>query len=164
MITLRVDDKVFQAEIDRFIKKSEHGFRYAVDKATMDMHRFATKKVQQLTRYSKVSVKKKKHSRLINNIVPIITNKGMTGAVVSKASYSRAFEEGTRPHLIQIRKKKVLAGPKSGAPAGWPLISGDYAIYGKKVVHPGTQPKPFMYPAWRFGNRSFENLVKKALS
>jgi len=88
----------------------------------------------------------------------------MTGEVISGASYSQAFEEGTRPHLIQIRKKKVLAGPKRGAPAGWPMISGDYAIYGTKVVHPGTKPKPFMYPAWRFGTRSFNNLVKKALS
>lgn len=159
MITLRIDSMTFQKDLDRFLKKSENGFRYAVDKGTTDMHRFAKKKVRQLTRNSKV-----RSGTLINNIYPIITNKGMTGAVISKASYSEAFEKGTRPHLIRIRKKKVLAGPKRGAPGGWPMISGDYAIYGTKVVHPGTKPRPFMYPAWRFGNRSFNNLVKKALS
>ena len=159
MITFRVDDKVFQSDIDRFIKKSERDFLYAVDKATNDAHRFAKSKVRQLTRNSKV-----RSGTLINNINQKITQRGMTGEVISGASYSQAFEEGTRPHLIKIRKKKVLAGPKRGAPAGWPLISGDYAIYGTQVVHPGTKPRPFMYPAWRFGNRSFENLVKKALS
>jgi len=159
MITLRIDSMTFQKDLDRFLKKSENGFRYAVDKGTTDMHRFAKKKVRQLTRNSKV-----RSGTLINNIYPIITNKGMTGAVISKASYSRAFEEGTRPHLIKIRHKKILAGPKRGAPGGWPMISGDYAIYGTKVVHPGTKPKPFMYPAWRFGMRSFERMVKTALS
>jgi hypothetical protein len=158
MITLRVDDRTFQRDMDRFARKSARGFMYAVDKATMGMLRFAKGKVRNLTRNSKV-----RSGTLINNIVPMITNKGMTGAVVSKASYSRAFEEGQRPHLIKIRIKKVLAGPKRGNP-GWPMISGDYAIYGTKVVHPGTQPKPFMYPAWRFGMRMFNNLVKKALS
>lgn len=158
MITLRVDDRTFQKDMDRFLKKSERGFRYAITKATDGMHRFAKKKVRNLTRNSKV-----RSGTLINNIVQIITDKGMTGAVTSKASYSRAFEEGTRPHLIKIRKKKVLAGPKRGAPGGWPMISGDYAIYGTKVVHPGTEPKPFIYPAWRFGMRMFNNLVKAAL-
>ena len=25
-----------------------------------------------------------------------------------------------------------------------------YATYGKKVQHPGTQPHPFLFPAWKF--------------
>lgn len=160
MITLRINSMTFQKDLDRFLKKSERGFQHAVDTATTDMHRFAKKKVRQLTRNSKV-----RSGTLINNIYPIITNKGMTGAVISKASYSRPFEEGTRPHYpITIRKKKVLAGPKRGAPGDWPMISGDYAIYGTKVVHPGTKPRPFMYPAWRFGTRSLNNRIKAALS
>ena len=159
MITMKIDDKVFQRDLERFLKKSEKGFRYAVDKATSDMQRFAKKKVRNLTRNSKV-----RSGTLINNIHQKITQRGMTGEVTSKASYSEAFEKGTRPHLIRIRKKKVLAGPKRGAPGGWPMISGDYAIYGTKVVHPGTKPRPFMYPAWRFGMRSFERMVKTALS
>lgn len=156
---MKIDDKVFQRDLERFLKKSEKGFRYAVDKATSDMQRFAKKKVRNLTRNSKV-----RSGTLINNIHQKITQRGMTGEVTSKASYSEAFEKGTRPHLIRIRKKKVLAGPKRGAPGGWPMISGDYAIYGTKVVHPGTKPRPFMYPAWRFGMRSFERMVKTALS
>lgn len=158
MITLKVNDMTFQKDLDRFARKSEQGFRYAITKGTNDMLRFAKKKVRNYTRNSKV-----RSGFLINHINQIITNKGMTGAVKSEANYSRPFEEGTRPHLIKIRKKKVLAGPKRGAPAGWPLISGDYAIYGTKVVHPGTKPRPFMYPAWRFGMRSFERMVKAAL-
>jgi len=159
MITLRVDSMTFQKDLDRFLKKSEKGFRYAVDKGTTDMHRFAKKKVRQLTRKSKV-----RSGTLINNIIQIITNRGMTGAVVSKASHSRPFEV-TRPNFPKTsRNKKVMAGPIRGAPAGWKSLSGDYAIYGTKVVHPGTEPKPYMYPAWRFGMRSFERMVKTALS
>jgi len=159
MITFRIDDRDFQRDLDRFARKSGRGFMYAVDQATMAMHRYATHKVRVLTRNAKV-----RSGTLIKNIVPQITNRGLTGAVISKASYSQAFEEGTRPHLIKIRKKKVLAGPKRGAPGGWPMISGDYAIYGTKVVHPGTEPRPFMFPAWRVAMRVFYNLIGKALS
>jgi len=158
MINFSLDVKQFQREVENYITRQDNRFKKAIFSATLDMHRFAKKKVRNYTRNSKV-----RSSTLINNIQLQITNIGLTGVVMSKASYSRAFEEGTRPHLITIRKKKVLAGPKRGAPAGWKSFSGDYAIYGTKVVHPGTQPKPFMYPAWRFGIRSLDNKIKAAL-
>jgi len=159
MINFSLDVKQFQREVENYISQQDSRFKKDVFSATLDMHRFAKKKVRNYTRNSKV-----RSGTLINNIQLQITNIGLTGVVMSKASYSRAFEEGTRPHLITIRNKKVLAGPKRGAPAGWPLISGDYAIYGKKVVHPGTKPKPFMYPAWKFGIRSLNNRIEKTLS
>ncbi|MEA3431311.1 MAG: hypothetical protein U9R01_01345, partial [candidate division WOR-3 bacterium] len=95
------------------------------------------------------------------------TKAGFTGAVVSKANYSEAFEKGTRPHRIRTRSKMVLAGPYRGRPSGWRVSKGSkamgYATYGKKVQHPGTSPHPFMQSAFRFAMKKFNQEMKKAL-
>lgn len=158
MISLTIDDKRFQKDMDRFIKKNGKNLRHAITSSTNEMHRAAKKNIRNQTMNSKV-----KSGFLLNHIFQTITNKGLTGEVRSEASYSEAVEKGTKPHTIKARNKKVLAGPARGAPAGWKTISGDYAIYGKEVKHPGTSPKPFMYPAWRWGCQRFEKLIKAAL-
>jgi len=45
------------------------------------------------------------------------------------------IENGTRPHIIQIRRKKALAKGK--------------VIFGKSVRHPGTVARPWLKPAVR---------------
>ena len=149
MITLRIDDRQFRQQMKRFAKRKDVDFRMAVLRATLSLEKLAKLKVRNFTRSAKV-----KSNTLILNIRKQITNKGLTGIVMSGADYSQAFEEGTRPHTIRIKNKPVLAGPKRGAPAGWKIspksASMDYATYGKKVQHPGTNPHPFMFPAWRF--------------
>lgn len=55
--------------------------------------------------------------------------------VVSKAPYSIFVEEGTRPHIIRIKKKRILADKRAGE------------FYGTKVNHPGTKANPFMQRA-----------------
>lgn len=157
MISLTINDKSFQKDMERFAKKSDRDFRYAITSATNEMHKMAKKKVRQHTQNSKV-----RSGFLLNHIFQTIMDRGMTGEVRSEASYSEAFEEGTKPHTIRIRSKKVLAGPARGASPGTP-ISGDYAIYGKEVQHPGTSPKPFMYPAWSFAKDRLYKLIRAAL-
>jgi len=163
MITKRLDTASFHRDMQRFRKRSEADFMRAIIKATLQMEKLAKMKVRNFTRGARV-----KSGFLVNNIIKQITNRGLTGMVISKASYSQAFEEGTRPHTIRIRNKKVLAGPKRGAPAGWQTnaksASMGYAIYGKKVQHPGTPAHPFLFPAWRFAIKTFENLMRKALT
>lgn len=166
MITLKVDSARFQRDVNRFMKSgagSDANFRTLISAATNKMLKLAKMKVRNYTSGSKV-----KSGYLINHIIQQITNKGMTGRVTSHASYSQAFEEGTRPHTIRAKMKRVLAGPKRGAPAGWDIspksASIGYAVYGTKVQHPGTNPHPFMYPAWRFACDYFEKLIDKALS
>jgi HK97 gp10 family phage protein len=55
--------------------------------------------------------------------------------IVSNAPYSRYVEEGTGPHIIKVRNKKVLANRRTGE------------FFGKTVKHPGTRPNPFMLRA-----------------
>lgn len=64
------------------------------------------------------------------------------GSLVSAVKYAPYVEFGTRPHMIQVRKAKVLAGYllKPGSKKyGW-------MYFGKKVHHPGTKANPFFYP------------------
>lgn len=64
------------------------------------------------------------------------------GSMVSAVKYAPYVEFGTRPHVIQVRRAKVLAGYllKPGAKKyGW-------MYFGKKVHHPGTRANPFFYP------------------
>lgn len=162
MITMRIEDARFRREMAAFRKKNEAAFKLAILRATLKMEQLAKLKVRDYTRNSRV-----KSSYLINNIRKLISNKGLTGEVTSHADYSQAFEEGTRPHTIRVRNKKVLAGPLRGAPPGWEVSdkskSMGYATYGKKVEHPGTNPHPFMFPSWRKACQELEKFIREAL-
>lgn len=162
MITMRIDDRMFRQDMDRFRSRSEQGFKRALLRAVLLLERNAKMRARDWTRSSKV-----RRGFLINGIIKKITHKGLTGEVISRASYSQAFEEGTRPHIIRVKNKKVLAGPKRGAPQGWIIskksASMGYATYGKQISHPGTKPHPYMFPSWREACTAFENYMKEAL-
>jgi len=159
---MTIDSTTFKRQMEQFAKQSEGAFKKAVSSATLEMQKEAKKKVRDYTSGSKV-----KSGFLINNINTTILNGGYTGEVISAAGYSEAFENGTRPHIIRIRNKKVLAGPKRGAPAGWKVspqsASMGYATYGKEVRHPGTKPHPFMYPSWKYACDQLEKKINIAL-
>lgn len=155
MITLKIDGRQFKRDIDRFVKKKDKEFKSAIADSTARCHRLAHKKVRQLAKGGSGFMR--------NKILMQISPSGMIGTVTSHAGYSQAFEEGTRPHTIRIKSKKALAGPKRKAPPGFDNISGDYAIYGKKIQHPGTEPRPFMFPAWKSACLHLEKLIRKAL-
>lgn len=164
MITIGLDSRGFEREMERFARKNAKDFQDAITDSTNEMHKKARVIVRNLTMDTKV------HSKpsLVSGINQQIVNRKMTGIVISNASYSQAFEEGTRPHTIRIKVKKVLAGPYRGRPAGWIVSKASkamgYAVYGKKVQHPGTPPHPFMFPAWRFGCRNLEKRIKMSLN
>lgn len=44
-------------------------------------------------------------------------------------------EYGSKPHVIEVRRKRVLANKETGE------------VFGRKVRHPGTPEQPFMRPA-----------------
>jgi len=154
MIKLSIEDGAFRRDMKKFMKKNDRDFQTAINGATMTLHRLAIKKVRQLA--------KKGTGTLRNNIRMAISGNKLTGTVISGAAHSQAFEEGTRPHTIRAKNKKVLAGPARGMKGQ--NVSGDYAFYGKQVQHPGTMPHPFMFPAWKFACNHLEKLIKKALS
>jgi len=55
----------------------------------------------------------------------------LAGEVRVGADYAIFVEAGTRPHIIKVKNKKVLADRRAGI------------FFGKKVKHPGTKPNPF---------------------
>lgn len=161
MISISVNSNIFRKDMNRFRKENTAALQFAILDATLTLKKLAKLKVRNFTRKSKV-----KSSFLINNILERITDKGLTGEVVSHAEYSQAFEEGTRPHIVLAKNKKVLAGPYRGRPDGW-IVSKQskamgYAVYGKEVRHPGTPPHPFLFPAWKFAINKLEQNIKKA--
>lgn len=56
----------------------------------------------------------------------------LSGRIWSNAGYAIYVHEGTAPHVIRVRMKKVLANQKTGQ------------IFGKEVHHPGTKPNRFI--------------------
>jgi len=77
------------------------------------------------------------------------------GVVDVSAKYAIYVHEGTRPHIIRIRNKKVLANTRTGR------------FFGKVVHHPGTKANPFLQRAVdknkSFIDKEFGNAVEKAL-
>lgn len=57
---------------------------------------------------------------------------------ISMKEYAKFIEFGTPPHIIRAKDKQVLSDINS--PSG----KKKNAIYGRSVLHPGTQPNPFI--------------------
>ena len=66
------------------------------------------------------------------NGLQLATPTQLSGKIWTNAGYAIYVHEGTGPHVIQVRVKKVLANTKTGQ------------IFGKTVHHPGTQPNRFI--------------------
>ncbi len=78
--------------------------------------------------------------------------RGNASAVIeSRAKYSAYVDQGTRPHIIVAKNKKVLANKRTGQ------------FFGRVVKHPGTKKQPYFTNAVE-GNESFiNNELKVAL-
>ena len=74
----------------------------------------------------------------------------LSGEIESRANYSVYVHEGTRPHEIRIRNKRVLANKRTGQ------------IFGKRVMHPGTKANPFMERALKKSQGKVNGYFKKA--
>lgn len=77
------------------------------------------------------------------------------GEIRAGANYAAAVHDGTRPHIIRIKRKKVLANRRAGQ------------IFGKVVNHPGTRGQPFMADAvnsnLQYIDKQFGKAVEKVL-
>jgi HK97 gp10 family phage protein len=91
---------------------------------------------------------------LRQKIRPVRINK-LKGQVNSKAKYSEYVHEGTAPHIIRVRSRKVLANRRTGQ------------IFGKRVRHPGTRANPFMERALKKSesriNRYFKTAIRNVI-
>lgn len=77
------------------------------------------------------------------------------GVVMATADYALYVHEGTRPHTIRVRRRKVLANRRAKQ------------FFGKVVQHPGTKAQPFLQQAVdrnrTFIETQFNQAVKEAL-
>ena len=128
-VSITVKDKDFNRQVEKLLKSHKQKLYYTVVDSTNKMHKLA---VHNAPVDNGVLRREIKHE--------ISSLKEITGIVTSHAAYSQAVEEGTRPHKIEVKDKKVLAGKGTG--------KGGWNVYGTKVQHPGTKPRPFLYPAF----------------
>lgn len=139
-VVLSIDSRElsrFLDKINRFSKDKQEAVKKEVARATLSIQA----KAKQNT-----AVFKKPTGFLTNRIDAVIKNKELTGQVISKAKYGLFVHEGTRPHLIMPKNKKVLA---------WRNIS--YTAKGRRkysawnfamaVKHPGTKAIPYLAKA-----------------
>ncbi len=88
---------------------------------------------------------------LRQKILPVKMLTRLRGEIESAAGYSVYVHEGTKPHIITIVNKKVLANRRKNQ------------IFGKVVHHPGTQPNPFLKRAIDKSSKKVENNFRMAL-
>lgn len=112
-------------------------FKVAPDIAGEEIGRAVQRVAMQIERDAKVFAPVNKQSgggNLRQSIRSFPTSK--TSAMVEVGvKYAEAVHEGTRPHVITAKNKKVLADRRAGI------------IFGRSVRHPGTRPNPFLQKA-----------------
>jgi hypothetical protein len=76
---------------------------------------------------------------------------GAEGVIEATAPYAKFVEGGTKPHHIVPRRARMLAWEGEGGQGDW--------HFARSVQHPGTQPLPFMGPAYLKAERVLEREV-----
>jgi hypothetical protein len=66
------------------------------------------------------------------NGLSLATPGNLSGKIWTNAGYAIYVHEGTAPHVIMVKTKKVLANTKTGV------------VFGTKVNHPGTSANRFV--------------------
>lgn len=131
MISISIDSREMQRfikDIDKFSEDKQSGIRREISRASYSIQAKAKEEAP---------VKK---GFLRNSIDVIIQNSGVTGQIIVKRNYGIFVHEGTRPHIILPKNKRVLAWRGMS-------ISGKRSkeyTFASKVNHPGTKANPFL--------------------
>jgi len=91
-------------------------------------------------------IEKQEAPHKTSNLIRTITTEyqPIQGKVYPKAPYAGYVESGTRPHVIRVRRRQVLAAPLSQVKGWTGHTYKGYAIFGKQVMHTGTKANPFV--------------------
>ncbi len=91
----------------------------------------------------------KNYTSMIQSFTRRLKRLRLNYQVVNTHKAAAFFEFGTKPHVIKIKNKKVLAGITEdvGGKASSKYKGTEYTFFGKKVQHPGTKKRPFMKSA-----------------
>jgi hypothetical protein len=91
----------------------------------------------------------RKTGHLQRNIVPGRLTDDVA-VVEARTPYAAAVEFGSKPHVIEPKRKSALAWPENASDR---RLSGrrrskmtGRLIFAKRVNHPGTKPKPYLVP------------------
>lgn len=88
--------------------------------------------------------------RLRSSIRPTFHDNGLAAEVGTDVAYAADVEYGTAPHEIRPKRKKALFWKGADHPV-------------RRVKHPGTRARPFLFPAWEQERPQFLARIKKAL-
>jgi HK97 gp10 family phage protein len=90
------------------------------------------------------------------------SKKATGGAVTSKAPHSHLVEFGTKPHALTkgasrdseraVKRKRTYVQVINGNP-----------VDGEHIMHPGTEPRPFLQPAYYAERSNYIENLKKAV-
>jgi len=138
---------ILPQEMDRFFTNIDKYNKMVQDKVKKEVVR---------TTYAIDSQAKKnapvKFGRLRAGITPTIKNNGVTGVVSVNVGYGIFVHEGTKPHQILPRNRKMLAWST--------MLSGrstKYNRFARRVMHPGTKANLFLKKAADFEKPRFVN-------
>lgn len=73
--------------------------------------------------------------------------------VIARARHGRFIEEGTKPHVILPRTARFLK-----------FFVGGRTVYARKVNHPGTAKRPFMWTAAQAGAQAMRILIDEGIA
>lgn len=76
----------------------------------------------------------------------------LIGGVENTADYAMFVHDGTSPHVIRPRRAKVLT---------WFPTGGGPQVFARKVNHPGTKARPFLFMAAQEVGRRHGFIVTK---
>jgi hypothetical protein len=114
----------FNKSIDKYVKGIEKKAKDAVNKGVYDAADMVFAKSQEYAPIDKGTLRKS---------AVVSYGPGPKAKIEYKATYAAAVHEGTKPHEIRPKNKKALAFEIDGK-----------EIVVKKVMHPGTEPRPFL--------------------
>lgn len=103
---------------------------------------------------------------------------GAWGYLTNRSGHALYLEEGTKRHLIlpldyhwgsrraqrptsRVTGRRTSAAAGAGRGMALRFQIGGQDVFRRKVMHPGTQPRPFMAPASRFAGEVIERETER---
>ena len=141
------DEKALRRRLDRLAGVVDSKVRFCVNRSALNIQRIAKRR---LTVQKSVDT-----GRLRSSIRIDFLQNGLAADIATDVEYADFVEFGTKPHTIEAKNKQALFWKGAEHPV-------------KSVEHPGSPPKPFMFPAWEEEVPKFiaclERDIKKAVS
>lgn len=147
---MAIEIKATLKDADKYIK----AFREAPELASQEFHDALERSLYRVEANAKKRAPVNKQSgggNLRQSIYSEVPFKDR-GRVAVFANYAIYVHEGTRPHAIQVKNKKILANRRLNQ------------IFGKRVQHPGTRANPFLRDAVDESNDFINSSFLRALS